>query len=341
MMGQANVFFRYLPEKIPLAIDRYQAEVPPPFGVLERSPGKARIPCGRLFHCRYCELVMGVYPWLVGCPAGRFQPPATVARADPRPAGRGTWPAAPAVEDEARRRQRDEPEGWDEFVAGARAIPGPAVPAKEFEHARYRRLPLRSDQLRKLRWARAGCLRATAPTARSSPRRRSGSGPSCDARRSRCTGRSRSTRRSARPASDASRCSARSARRGSIRTRQTVSAVPEPAAGRRASARAVAPGGPTLASLSAAVDVAAERNPDLRTAGDSCVRAGFDTARPIDSALDSARSNQVRRAGRTGPSWRAPAGGRACEEAERAARQAAGVVPVQRRNALVNALESA
>jgi GSH-dependent disulfide-bond oxidoreductase len=26
MMGQANVFFRYLPEKIPLAIDRYQAE---------------------------------------------------------------------------------------------------------------------------------------------------------------------------------------------------------------------------------------------------------------------------------------------------------------------------
>jgi glutathione S-transferase/GST-like protein len=26
MMGQANVFFRYLPEKIPVAIDRYQAE---------------------------------------------------------------------------------------------------------------------------------------------------------------------------------------------------------------------------------------------------------------------------------------------------------------------------
>ncbi|MDX5445678.1 MAG: glutathione S-transferase N-terminal domain-containing protein [Zoogloeaceae bacterium] len=26
MMGQANVFFRYLPEKIPLAIDRYQGE---------------------------------------------------------------------------------------------------------------------------------------------------------------------------------------------------------------------------------------------------------------------------------------------------------------------------
>jgi len=35
MMGQANVFFRYLPEKIPLAIDRYQNEVRRLFGVLE------------------------------------------------------------------------------------------------------------------------------------------------------------------------------------------------------------------------------------------------------------------------------------------------------------------
>jgi GSH-dependent disulfide-bond oxidoreductase len=35
MMGQANVFFRYLPEKIPLAIDRYQNEVKRLFGVLD------------------------------------------------------------------------------------------------------------------------------------------------------------------------------------------------------------------------------------------------------------------------------------------------------------------
>ena len=35
MMGQANVFFRYLPEKIPLAIDRYQGEVRRLFGVLD------------------------------------------------------------------------------------------------------------------------------------------------------------------------------------------------------------------------------------------------------------------------------------------------------------------
>jgi len=36
MMGQANVFHRYLPEKIPLAIDRYQGEVKRLFRVLDR-----------------------------------------------------------------------------------------------------------------------------------------------------------------------------------------------------------------------------------------------------------------------------------------------------------------
>jgi len=35
MMGQANVFLRYAPEKIPYAIDRYQREVLRLFGVLE------------------------------------------------------------------------------------------------------------------------------------------------------------------------------------------------------------------------------------------------------------------------------------------------------------------
>jgi GST-like protein len=35
MMGQANVFFRYLPQKIQPAIDRYQAEVRRLFGVLD------------------------------------------------------------------------------------------------------------------------------------------------------------------------------------------------------------------------------------------------------------------------------------------------------------------
>jgi glutathione S-transferase/GST-like protein len=35
MMGQANVFFRYFPEKIQPAIDRYQGEVRRLFGVLD------------------------------------------------------------------------------------------------------------------------------------------------------------------------------------------------------------------------------------------------------------------------------------------------------------------
>jgi GST-like protein len=37
MMGQANVFFRYAPEKIPYAIDRYQKEVRRLFTVLDRQ----------------------------------------------------------------------------------------------------------------------------------------------------------------------------------------------------------------------------------------------------------------------------------------------------------------
>ncbi|MGI9589776.1 MAG: glutathione binding-like protein, partial [Myxococcota bacterium] len=36
MMGQANVFYRYFPEKIPAAIDRYQNESRRLFEVLER-----------------------------------------------------------------------------------------------------------------------------------------------------------------------------------------------------------------------------------------------------------------------------------------------------------------
>jgi len=37
MMGQANVFFRYAPEKIPFAIERYQREVRRLFEVMERQ----------------------------------------------------------------------------------------------------------------------------------------------------------------------------------------------------------------------------------------------------------------------------------------------------------------
>ena len=40
MMGQANVFFRYFPEKIPAAIDRYQNECRRLFEVLDRQLGE-------------------------------------------------------------------------------------------------------------------------------------------------------------------------------------------------------------------------------------------------------------------------------------------------------------
>src|SRR6202008_2738675 len=39
MMGQANVFYRYAPEKIPYAIERYQREVRRLFEVMERQLG--------------------------------------------------------------------------------------------------------------------------------------------------------------------------------------------------------------------------------------------------------------------------------------------------------------
>lgn len=42
MMGQANVFFRYAPEKIPYAIDRYQREVRRLLEVLDGRLGRSR-----------------------------------------------------------------------------------------------------------------------------------------------------------------------------------------------------------------------------------------------------------------------------------------------------------
>lgn len=46
MMGQANVFFRYAPEKIPYAIDRYQREVRRLFEVLDTRLGEAEYLAG-------------------------------------------------------------------------------------------------------------------------------------------------------------------------------------------------------------------------------------------------------------------------------------------------------
>ena len=61
MMGQANVFYRYFPEKIPAAIERYQREVNRLFGVLE----------GHLAHHEYIAGEYSIadiahYPWVRG-----------------------------------------------------------------------------------------------------------------------------------------------------------------------------------------------------------------------------------------------------------------------------------
>ncbi|MBY0423151.1 MAG: glutathione S-transferase N-terminal domain-containing protein [Parvularculaceae bacterium] len=59
MMGQANVFFRYFPEKIPPAIERYQRESRRLFEVLERRLGEAEYLAGA-----YSIADIATWPWV-------------------------------------------------------------------------------------------------------------------------------------------------------------------------------------------------------------------------------------------------------------------------------------
>ena len=61
MMGQANVFFRYFPEKIQPAIDRYQREVTRLFGVLDRQLASHEYIAGE-----YSIADMALWPWVSG-----------------------------------------------------------------------------------------------------------------------------------------------------------------------------------------------------------------------------------------------------------------------------------
>ena len=61
MMGQANVFYRYFPEKIPAAIERYQREVNRLFGVLEARLANAEYIAGD-----YSIADIAHYPWVRG-----------------------------------------------------------------------------------------------------------------------------------------------------------------------------------------------------------------------------------------------------------------------------------
>jgi GSH-dependent disulfide-bond oxidoreductase len=61
MMGQANVFFRYAPEKIPYAIERYQRETLRLFGVLDRQLAAQPFVAGE-----YSIADMALWPWVKG-----------------------------------------------------------------------------------------------------------------------------------------------------------------------------------------------------------------------------------------------------------------------------------
>jgi GSH-dependent disulfide-bond oxidoreductase len=61
MMGQANVFLRYFPEKIQSAIDRYQREVTRLFGVMERQLESHEYVAGE-----YTIADMALWPWVSG-----------------------------------------------------------------------------------------------------------------------------------------------------------------------------------------------------------------------------------------------------------------------------------
>jgi glutathione S-transferase/GST-like protein len=59
MMGQANVFFRYFPEKIQPAIDRYQNEVKRLFGVMDGHLAQHQYLAGA-----YSIADMATFPWV-------------------------------------------------------------------------------------------------------------------------------------------------------------------------------------------------------------------------------------------------------------------------------------
>jgi len=61
MMGQANVFLRYFPEKIQPAIDRYQREVTRLFGVMDRQLAEHQFIAGE-----YSIADIALWPWVSG-----------------------------------------------------------------------------------------------------------------------------------------------------------------------------------------------------------------------------------------------------------------------------------
>jgi len=61
MMGQANVFYRYAPEKIPYAIERYQRETMRLLGILDRRLGESEYLADE-----YSIADIATWPWASG-----------------------------------------------------------------------------------------------------------------------------------------------------------------------------------------------------------------------------------------------------------------------------------
>lgn len=71
MQGQANVFFRYLPEKIPLAIDRYQGETRRHYEVMNVRLAETPYLAGDEYSIADIACFPGVCPFLGRGAAGR------------------------------------------------------------------------------------------------------------------------------------------------------------------------------------------------------------------------------------------------------------------------------
>ncbi|MFZ5609164.1 MAG: glutathione S-transferase family protein [Pseudomonadota bacterium] len=119
MMGQANVFFRYFPEKLQPAIDRYQGEVRRLFGVLDSQLARADYLAGD-----YSIADMATWPWVrthewSGVKIDEFTHlKRWLAAVDARPAvQRGV-----KVPNDPIARLRREKEGAQAFAEAARAI---------------------------------------------------------------------------------------------------------------------------------------------------------------------------------------------------------------------------
>ena len=112
MMGQANVFFRYFPEKIQPVIERYQREVTRLFGVLDRQLATHEYVAGRVLDRRHGAVALGLRLRLLRCQRGGVPEPAALARAGWR---------APGGPGGARRADQARPRGGDRGGAPGRA----------------------------------------------------------------------------------------------------------------------------------------------------------------------------------------------------------------------------